>query len=453
MRNWNVTRRLAGGLLTAALFAGTVFAAEVPADVVGEPVEEAVTALFERGIITGDENGLFNPQQNLTRAQACIIVVKSMDPPVGEVAGTATQAPADSGFPDMSGYSWAEGYIGYAVRNGITKGYPDGSFKPGNKVTSNELATMILRAAGHSDGSLGGTWPDNYTGKALELGLYDGLPAKDEMPDYAAKWMAAQMNYNALELIDMAQSRVAEKTWGIPAQAPDMESLEFILSGRFNPDLSSFGGKPVARDAQILSYGLKKDYSRDMELSERGAEYQLRSILQYKGVVSSALIRMEGGKIVQMVFPSDAGFTGQAYSVVNQLSDGILSLTAGHEMRWTYGEGAKTISSSREAGEGTLYRLSLADGKVMAAAPQQDMRKGFLKISEYEINGPIQLETESGNQWIDVTGTPTIYVLDPAAKVRYRPGKVADIRPGAEVKLYDISDNGLDQADVIIIRL
>ena len=107
MRNWNVTRRLAGGLLTAALFAGTVFAAEVPADVVGEPVEEAVTALFERGIITGDENGLFNPQQNLTRAQACIIVVKSMDPPVGEVAGTATQAPADSGFPDMSGYSWA----------------------------------------------------------------------------------------------------------------------------------------------------------------------------------------------------------------------------------------------------------------------------------------------------------------------------------------------------------
>ena len=95
----------------------------------------------------------------------------------------------------------------------------------------------------------------------------------------------------------------------------------------------------------------------------------------------------------------------------------------------------------------------MADGKVMAVAPQQDMRKGFLKISEYEINGPIQLETESGNQWIDVTGTPTIYVLDPAAKVRYRPGKVADIRPGAEVKLYDISDNGLDQADVIIIRL
>lgn len=437
----------------AALLTGTAFAADVPADVIGEPVEEAVTALFQRGIITGDENGLFNPEQNLTRAQACIIVVKSMDPPVSEVAGTATQAPADSGFPDMSGYSWAEGYIGYAVRNGITKGYPDGSFRPGNKVTSNELATMILRAAGHSDASLGGTWPDNYTGKALELGLYDGLPAKDEMPDYAAKWMAAQMNFNALELIDTAPRRVPERTWGIPGVAPDNEGLEFIVSGRFDGGLSSFGGMPVAKDAWILSYGLKKDYSRDMELSERAADYQIRSIFQYKDVVSPALIRMEKGLIIQMVFPSDAGFTGQAYSVVNQLSDGILSLTAGHEMRWSYGEGAKTITSSREASEGTVYRLSVANGKVTAAAPQQDMKKGFLKISEYEINGPIQLDTENGSQWIDVTDTPTIYVLDPSAKVRYRAGKVADIRPGSEAKLYDISDNGLDQADIIIVKL
>ena len=440
-------------MLAAALFTGTAFAAEIPADVIGEPVEEAVTALFERGIITGDENGLFHPEQNLTRAQACIIVVKSMDPPVGEVAGTATQAPADSGFPDMSGYSWAEGYIGYAVRNGITKGYPDGSFKPGNKVTSNELATMILRAAGHSDGSLGGTWPDNYTEKALELGLYDGLPAKDEMPDYAAKWMAAQMNYNALELIDMTQNRVAEKTWGIPAEAPDREGLKLILSGRFDANLSSFAGLPVARDARILSYGLKKDYSREMEISENASDFQLKSIFQFKNVVSPALIRIEAGHIVQVVFPSDAGFTGQAYSVVNQLSQGILSLTAGHEMRWSYGEGAKTITSSREAGEGTLYRLSIADGRVMAAAPQWDMEKGFRKVLEYRINGPVQLETENGSQWIDVTGTPTIYLLDPAAKVRYRTGKVADIRPGAEIKLYDISDNDLDQADIIIVRL
>jgi hypothetical protein len=453
MRNWNVKRILAGGLLATALFTGTAFASAVPADVIGEPVEEAVAVLFERGIITGDENGLFNPGQNLTRAQACIIVVKSMNPPVGEVAGTATQAPASSGFPDMSGYSWAEGYIGYAVRNGITKGYPDGSFKPGNKVTSNELATMILRAAGHSDVSLGGTWPDNYTGKALELGLYDGLPAKDEMPDYAAKWMAAQMNYNALDLIDKAQSRVAEKTWGIPAQAPTRENLEFVLSGRFNAELSSFGGVPIVRDAQILSHGLKKDFNREMVLSEKASDFQLKSIFQYKNVVSPALIRIESGHIVQMVLPADAGFTGQAYSVVNQLSDGILSLTAGQEMRWSYGEGAKTISSSREAGEGTLYRLSIADGRVTAAAPQQDMKMGFRTISEYRINGPIQVETESGNQWIEVTDAPTIYVLDPSAKFRYRTGKVADIRPGAEVKLFDISDNGLDQADIIIVRL
>ncbi len=452
MKKMSVMRRLAGGLLAAALFTGTAFAAEVPADVIGEPAEEAVTALFERGIITGDENGLFNPQQNLTRAQACIIVVKSMNPPVGEVAGTATQAPADSGFPDMSGYSWAEGYIGYAVRNGITKGYPDGSFRPGNKVTSNELATVILRAAGHSDGSLGGTWPTNYTDKAQELGLYEGLPA-EEMPSVAVKWMAAQMNYNALELIDEAQIRVIEKTWGIPDKAPALEGLEYRMIGRFDTGLSSFAGLPVARDTQILSYGEKAEYAPDLELPEKASDFQIRRLFQYKNVVSPALIRIESNRIVQMILPDDVGFTGQACSVVNELTDGLLTLTAGHEMRWVYGEGAKTITSSREAREGTLYRLSVAEGKVTAAAPQQDMLKGFLPISDYRINGPIQIETESGYRWIDVTGTPTVYVVEPSAKTSYRVGKVSDIRPGSEAKLYDISDNGLEQADIIIIKL
>jgi len=57
------------------------FAADVPADVKGTSYEEAVTALVEKGIITGDADGSFNPDSLLTRAQACIIVVKSMNPP------------------------------------------------------------------------------------------------------------------------------------------------------------------------------------------------------------------------------------------------------------------------------------------------------------------------------------------------------------------------------------
>src|SRR5665648_446793 len=120
-------------LVILMLCTGLAFAATVPSDVTGNVYEEAITALSEKGIITGDVDGKFYPDSRLTRAQACIMVVKAMNPPAAEVMSTPTQT-MKSGFPDMSGYGWAEGYIGYAVRKGIVNGYPDGTFKPGNMV-------------------------------------------------------------------------------------------------------------------------------------------------------------------------------------------------------------------------------------------------------------------------------------------------------------------------------
>lgn len=168
--------------------------AATPADIEGKTYAKAVEALMEAGSITGDTDGLFHPEDTLNRAQVCAIVVKT--------AETVSDG-GISGFSDMSGYSWAEPFIKYAVEYGITAGYPDGTFKPGKAVTSNELVTFVLRAAGYSDSALGGRWPENYIAKAKQLGLYKGLP--EEMPELAAKWMAAQMIYNAMQSISEAE--------------------------------------------------------------------------------------------------------------------------------------------------------------------------------------------------------------------------------------------------------
>ena len=202
--------------------AQAAFGASIPSDVLGKSYEPAVAALFDKGIITGDENGNYNPEQTLTRAQACIIVVKSMNPPIAEVAGTATQDALKSGFPDMSGYGWAEGYISYAVKKGVTKGYPNGTFKPGSNVTSNELVTMILRGAGYFDPSLEGVWPFNYVNMADALTLYTNLPGKESMPQYATKWMAAQMDYNGLNLIEKANPPEVGVLFGEPETLPGL---------------------------------------------------------------------------------------------------------------------------------------------------------------------------------------------------------------------------------------
>jgi len=48
-------------------------------------------------------------------------------------------------FSDLNGH-WAKAAIERAAALGITSGYPDGTFRPGNKVTRAEFTTMITRA-------------------------------------------------------------------------------------------------------------------------------------------------------------------------------------------------------------------------------------------------------------------------------------------------------------------
>lgn len=179
----------------------TAFAA-VPEDVKDTYYEKAVTTLFDKGIVLGDIDGLFHPDAFLTRAQACIMVVKAMNAPETELIGAETQKVTDGVFKDLAGYSWAEDYINYAVRHGVVSGYPDGTFKPGNQLTMYELLTMVVRAAGYGEGQVTGTWPTNYYSKAIELEILGGIAAP--LPEKTRKYMAAYVLYDALALIERA---------------------------------------------------------------------------------------------------------------------------------------------------------------------------------------------------------------------------------------------------------
>ena len=96
-----MTKNLSMILILVMLATTLSFAATVPSDVAGTMYEEAITVLAEKDIITGDVDGKFHPDSKLTRAQACIMVVKAMNPPASEVKGSVTQ-PIKSSFRDMA---------------------------------------------------------------------------------------------------------------------------------------------------------------------------------------------------------------------------------------------------------------------------------------------------------------------------------------------------------------
>ncbi len=60
------------------------------------------------------------------------------------MSGSVT-AESKMGFSDLKGYTWAANYIYHVYENGGLKGYEDGSFRPGNKITRAEFVAVVVR--------------------------------------------------------------------------------------------------------------------------------------------------------------------------------------------------------------------------------------------------------------------------------------------------------------------
>lgn len=464
---------------TATFAAADAKASSVPFDVVGTMYEEAVKTLVEKEIITGDTDGLFHPDSNLTRAQACIIVVKSMNPPAAEVIGTATQLVGKSGFKDMSGYGWAEGYIKYAVQHGVTNGYPDGTFKPGNKVTMNELITMVLRAAGFSDASLGGTWPSNYVGKAAELDLYDLIPAP--LPELATKWMAAQFTFNTLDKIEAANPPREAPRQGTdkdqPTGIPDAKSMIYA-NGSFNDTMTTYNGKAISKDAIVYTYGEQKSYSSTMTFSSKISDYRVDTVHKYKNVKTPAFYKLVDGKITEMIIPMDVGFTGRAYGVINskittlngkaESVTALQTLTAAREITWLVNKSlTATLNNIINSGhylEGEVYEMNLSGGEIKSISKADDVgKKGkvfkelsstaamFVEVENFK-DGVIKITTAHGGALFEVKNNSAVYVLDVSDPTEYTVGRLSTIKKGVEIRAYDVTDDDESSADIIVVK-
>jgi len=441
------------------LSAGVAFAA-IPADVPGTIYEEAILALIEEGAITGDTDGLFHPTDSLTRAQACVIIVKTINPPSAEVVGTTTQKVPESGFTDLKGYKWAEGYISYAVKNGIVKGYPDGTFKPGNNVTSNEMLTMVLRAAGYTEDQIGPAWPEDYIAKAEEVGITEGITS---LPNIATKEIAAQMTYNKLDALK-------EKGEGEgPVDKPEVGILPKLTyaTGKFNDTMTTYAGTPISADVVVYTYGLKANYKSNMTLPEKESEMRLDTVQKFKLAETPCFYQKEGGEITFMVLPMDAGFSGRIYGVINSSSkvvngkgdtvNYIYTLAAAQSVAWFTADEATEAPDSAEYLAGEVYELSASNGtiKAISTADSGKGNKNFIELTAGSTwntvknfaDGNVTLENDG---MFGVANNATVYVLSDDGK-SYKVGRQSDIRKDASIRAYSISEDE-EVASIITIK-
>ncbi len=150
---------------------------------------DAVTYLAGEGIITGDMDGNFNPDAEITRAEVAAMICRLMG------VDDEAQVARNQTYGDVSGH-WAEGYITTATRLGVFNGDGTGMFRPNDNVTYEQIIKILVCVGGHdSEARSSGGWPNGYIAVAAELGITNGV--RFSQTANAPRSAVAQLIYNA----------------------------------------------------------------------------------------------------------------------------------------------------------------------------------------------------------------------------------------------------------------
>ncbi len=127
-------------------------------------------------LMEGDSAATFAPNGSFTRAHMVQIL--------WNMKGRPTPRTTANPFRDMSSSNWYYSAILWAYENGYAKGYPDGTFKPGQAVTRQEMVQFLYQASGsrsgsgnlsyYSDGYTANNWAQPALRWATGLGILSG---------------------------------------------------------------------------------------------------------------------------------------------------------------------------------------------------------------------------------------------------------------------------------------
>ncbi len=98
---------------------------------------DEIMYLVGKNVIQGYPSGQFGPDDYVTRSAAAIMIGRVLD---------YNGAQADTSFPDVPKSNKASGYIQKAYENNIIQGFPDGTFRPDEIVTREQMAIFLARA-------------------------------------------------------------------------------------------------------------------------------------------------------------------------------------------------------------------------------------------------------------------------------------------------------------------
>lgn len=204
MKGERIMKRVISMVVAATMLIGsTAFAFSDMKDTENSVLAEKL------GIISGYEDGTFKPNQEVTRAEAAKIVSTALGFGEDKIDGER-----ETEFSDMDKTHWANFYICICVAKGVISGFEDGTFRPDEKVTIEQILTMLVCALGYGEyAQKAGGYPSGYMAYAKNTGI---IGDKKYSSDDANATRGNVMNFtaNALHVPVVAMTGMDTTSFG-----------------------------------------------------------------------------------------------------------------------------------------------------------------------------------------------------------------------------------------------
>jgi PKD repeat protein len=100
-------------------------------------------------IVQGYPDGAYHPDETVNRGQMAVYVARSVATPTGDAGVPDVPAGTPPTFSDVTAdneWAWCHKYVEYCATADIVQGYWDGTYRPGEAVTRDQMAVYIQRA-------------------------------------------------------------------------------------------------------------------------------------------------------------------------------------------------------------------------------------------------------------------------------------------------------------------
>ncbi|WP_346817590.1 S-layer homology domain-containing protein [Bacillus paramobilis] len=247
MAKTNSYKKVIAGTMTAAMVAGVVSPVaaagktfpDVPEKFWGE---ESINYLVEKGAVKGNDKGMFEPEKEITRAEAATMMAQILNLPIDKDAKPS--------FGDSQN-EWYTPFIAAVEKAGVVKGKGEGKFDPTGKIDRVSMASLLVEAY-KLDTKVNGpletkfddlkdSWGKDKANILVNLGISVGTgdkwePNKSVTKAEAAQFIAmtdkqfGQKEEAKVESIKAVNAKEIEVKLGATVKEEDVKNAKFTLS-------------------------------------------------------------------------------------------------------------------------------------------------------------------------------------------------------------------------------